>query len=351
MPTRKNHFNPPTCTDERLRYVEVPCGQCYECRKKKARDWGIRMQEELKQNREAIFFTGTFTDERINHLCNKYNIEKNDVNLIATKEVRLFLERLRRKNRGKSVRHWIVTEKGHNATHRIHIHGIFWGRNRKELSILLKQNWIAGYCYQGTFVSSKTINYITKYMTKTDLDNPTFTGIVLASPGLGAKFVESYQAKLCAYQENGKTLETYRYRDGRKAYLPKYYREKLYTEEQRELLWINKMEEGYSYVMGEKIDTSTKEGQENYEKLVVGFYRPLCINVHKDNPELWEQRKDIRRNERKRAYKAREERDREAYYRKLYNNTIRADKRLQKDIELYSSVLGYSAVSPTGLSF
>ena len=354
MPTKKNDFNPPMCTDERLRYVEVPCGHCYECRRKKARDWGIRMQEELKQNREAIFFTGTFTDERIEHLSNKYNIEKENVNLIATKEVRLFLERIRPNNKGKSIRHWIVTEKGHTNTRRIHIHGIFWGNNRRDLSLILKKCWTAGYSYQGTYVSAKTINYIVKYMTKTDLDNPDFTGIVLASPGLGAKFVESYNAKRCKYVvPDGfkKTIETYKYRDGREAYLPKYYRDKIYTEEQRELLWIQKMEEGCSFVMGEKIDTSTDEGQKMYDKLKVEFYRPLCIRVHKDDPELWERQKAFRRHEREANYAARERIEREKYYNKLERGVRRADRRLKQDIEMYSNVLGYSAVSPSGLIF
>lgn len=35
MPNRKNGYNPPICTDERLRYINVECGKCYECKKKK----------------------------------------------------------------------------------------------------------------------------------------------------------------------------------------------------------------------------------------------------------------------------------------------------------------------------
>ena len=34
LPNRKNGWNPPVCTDERFRYVEVECGHCFECRKK-----------------------------------------------------------------------------------------------------------------------------------------------------------------------------------------------------------------------------------------------------------------------------------------------------------------------------
>ena len=35
LPNRKNRWNPPVCTDERFRYVEVECGHCFECRKKR----------------------------------------------------------------------------------------------------------------------------------------------------------------------------------------------------------------------------------------------------------------------------------------------------------------------------
>ena len=83
------------------------------------------MAEQLKETPTAVFFTGTFTDERIEKISKKYGIEKENANEIATKETRLFLERIRRVL-GKSIKHWIVTEKGHTNTRRIHIHGIFF---------------------------------------------------------------------------------------------------------------------------------------------------------------------------------------------------------------------------------
>ena len=112
------------------------------------------------------------------------------MNEIATKEVRLFLERIRQTSREKkSIKHWIVTEKGHTNTRRIHIHGIFWHPNKAGLSYLLNKCWTAGYSYQGKYVNDKTVNYIVKYMTKPDLDNPEYKGIVLCSPGLGSNYI------------------------------------------------------------------------------------------------------------------------------------------------------------------
>ena len=48
IPNKKNNYNPPICTDERIMYVPIACGNCFECMKKKAREWKIRLNEEIK---------------------------------------------------------------------------------------------------------------------------------------------------------------------------------------------------------------------------------------------------------------------------------------------------------------
>ena len=107
-------------------------------------------------------------------------------------------------------------------------------------------------------------------MTKTDLDNPTFKGIVLASPGIGGKYLERIDAKRNKYKkwksEWDKTDETYRFRNGQKSMLPKYYKEKIYTEDERQILWIEKMQEGYQYVMGEKFKVTNEKEETEFEQ-------------------------------------------------------------------------------------
>ena len=98
LPNRKNRWNPPVCTDERFRYVEVECGHCFECRKKKRREWRIRNYEQLKETPHAVFFTGTVSPQRYEYICKRYGF-KNDGsqdNEIITKIHRLFLERIRK---------------------------------------------------------------------------------------------------------------------------------------------------------------------------------------------------------------------------------------------------------------
>ena len=124
LPNKKNGGVPPACPDERLRYVTAACGDCLECRQQKQRAWKVRMNEELRNEPNAYFLTLTITDEHYAVLKNKYNLE-ND-NDIATKAMRLCLERIR-KQTGKSVKHWFITELGHEKTERLHLHGIVWG--------------------------------------------------------------------------------------------------------------------------------------------------------------------------------------------------------------------------------
>ena len=58
------------------------------------------------------------------------------------------------------------------------------------------------------------------------------------------------------------TNETYICRNGAKTALPIYYRNKIYSEEEREKLWISKLNKNERYILGTKIDIS--KGEENY---------------------------------------------------------------------------------------
>ena len=135
-PNKKNKGRPPVCKDKRLLYIPTKCGCCIECRKEKQREWRVRLEEELRSN-YGYFITLTISPEGIKDLEEKtgLNWEKNP-NEIATKGLRLFLERCR-KDTSKSVKHWCVTELGETGD-RIHLHGIFFGQKSAEL---IKKHW------------------------------------------------------------------------------------------------------------------------------------------------------------------------------------------------------------------
>ena len=203
-------------------------------------------------------------------LSNTYNIT--DDNEIATKAIRLCLERIR-KQTGKSIKHWFTTELGHEKTERLHLHGIVWGLGNGEK---MTNNWKYGITFTGYFVNEKTIQYITKYMTKIDEKHKDFIGKVLCSKGIGAGYVNRDDAKKHIYKP-GKTIETYRLRNGSKINLPIYYRNQLFTEEEREALFLDKIEKGIIYVMGQKVH---RDDEEYYLKLLEEGRKTERLHLH-----------------------------------------------------------------------
>ena len=98
--------------------------------KQKRRNWQVRLLEEVKERTDGIFVTLTFSNERFKKYARRHKKLKGyDLdNAIATEAVKHFLENWRKEHK-TSVRHWLVTELGHNGTENIHLHGIIWTEN------------------------------------------------------------------------------------------------------------------------------------------------------------------------------------------------------------------------------
>lgn len=269
---KKNGGNIPPVLDLRTLMVPAGCGKCIECKKQKAREWQVRLQEEIRHDKTGKFVTLTFSDESIKELSKEiknldgYNLD----NEIATLATRRFLERWRKKYK-KSVKHWLVTELGGNGTENIHMHGIIWtNENAKTINEIWKYGftWVGDKENEG-YVNEKTINYIVKYVNKTDEKHKEYNSKILTSAGIGKKYIERPDSKKNIYKGKD-TKETYTTRQGIKLAMPIYYRNKIYTEQEREQLWLNKLDQETRYICGEKIDIS--KGEEIYYK-TLEYYR------------------------------------------------------------------------------
>lgn len=267
--------NVPVMADERLKLVPVGCGQCMECRKQKANGWKVRLLEEIRTSTNGIFVTLTFSDASIKKLNvdipGEYEGYDRD-NKIATLAVRRMLERWRAKFK-KSFKHWLITELGHEGTENLHLHGIIFIDDWKQDNMnipkeeLIRKYWGYGFTYCGYSMSEKTVNYVVKYMMKPDPKHKTFKPIVLCSPGIGNKYVKRPNAIKNKYNNNtDKTDETYKTRKGFSVALPTYYRNKIYTEDEREILWLEKLDKQERWVDGTKV--SVKDDDEQYKLLV-----------------------------------------------------------------------------------
>lgn len=262
---KKNGGIIPPLTDERIRWVSVGCGRCSECMGQKKREWQTRLNEEVRNDKKATFVTLTLSNESYTALDGEImEYAKGYIrdNLIATLAVRRFLERWR-KDTKKSVKHWLITELG-EENGRIHLHGLIWSDKDK-----IEKHWKYGHIFCGEWVNEQTVNYIVKYLMKINPKFKEYSPKILTSKGIGKNYLEREDSRKNRYKSKD-TNEMYKTRSGIKLPLPIYYRNKIYTEDEREKLWIHKLDKMERYVKGERIDIS--ENEDEYEK-VRDFYR------------------------------------------------------------------------------
>lgn len=288
--TKKNKGVVPPCPDERLRYVTAACGKCYECMKQKGRAWQVRLSEEIRNNPNAIFVTLTISDESWEKIKTKYTLSSEED--CIKKMVRLFWERIRKKTK-KSLKHWLTTERGETNTERYHLHGLIWDDIGGTLT---QELWQYGFVYIGQFVNERTVNYVTKYITKRDKKHEGFTPTVLCSPGIGEGYLRRSDSELNRFRE-GKTTETYRLRNGIKLNLPIYYRNKLYSDEEREKLFLEKIKKGIVWINGRKCNI---RDHKTY-MAILKEEQQKCRQLHGDDPIEWEIEKYEKRLARQRS--------------------------------------------------
>lgn len=303
-PSKKNNGRPPICKDKRLLYIPTKCGYCIECRKQKQREWRVRLEEELRSN-YGYFITLTISPEGIKDLEQKTGLKWGEnPNEIASKGLRLFLERVR-KDTKKSMKHWCVTELG-EENDRIHLHGIFFGQKSVEM---IKKHWKYGFSFIGQYCNSRSVNYMTKYMLKVDIKHPEFKQIVLTSPGIGSEYFN--RLDYLWQKQNYKRIEvpTYTFRNGIKMAMPKYYKDKLFTEKERNTMWINNLNRGVLWIYGEKVKANDWKTIDNLRS----YWQKYGREVMGDDPIAWDKAKARRAEERQRRFIAERRRKAEKF--------------------------------------
>lgn len=155
--TIKNpNFNPDSA-DPRVaqepRYIEVPCGKCYNCLRTRANEWVFRLNVEMRHNLCAIFLTLTYDDDHLpkdGSLCYKH--------------VQDYYKRLRKH---VVFRHFTIGEYGPENL-RPHYHAVIFGLSRYD-EVLLTEKWPHGFVKIGD-VSDASINYVAGYCCKNQVD-------------------------------------------------------------------------------------------------------------------------------------------------------------------------------------
>lgn len=296
LPTKKNGGHPPKCEDERTKYVPIGCGNCIECKKQKAQAWKVRLNEEIKVNSNAHFVTLSFSDEELDKLCAE--LKTTDTDVVSSIAIRRFTERWRKRYK-TALRHFLINELGHTKSERLHFHGLLWYNATNVAK--LKQNshndainvatlediWQYGMIYVGEYVNNKTINYIIKYVTKIDNDHKGFKQQIFASKGLGKNYIGTPNAIANKYR-GLKTREYYTLPNGTRVSLPIYYRNHIYSEDERGYLWCNRLDKETQYILGTEYNIRTQEQREDFERILKNAQEYNIICGYGEPTEKWD---------------------------------------------------------------
>lgn len=234
-------------TDINPKFILVPCGRCIDCIERKRADWSFRLLQELKISNKATFLTLTYNDENVPFDIRKvYKDDGKDYRgHLDKKGLQNYFKRVRSEE--AALRYYAVGEYGTN-TNRPHYHAIVYNVDNS----ILVDKWstnrngnreVLGFSSCDT-VTEASIHYVTGYITskygkiddKTGKSIETFSQsdirpFALMSKGIG----KIYLKHATKYHKRNFTLESIK-EGGQKQLLPRYYRGKIFTDEEMKKL-------------------------------------------------------------------------------------------------------------------
>ncbi len=164
-------------------FIQIPCGQCIECRLAYSRDWATRMMLELPYHESSYFVTLTYSDDYVpvSYYPHPDTGEAMPALTLRKADVTGFLKRLRSRLEyaGKPpIRFYYAGEYG-DQTHRPHYHLIIFGLQLDDLkyfkstalgfklytSDLIAACWPFGHHSIGQ-VTFESCAYVARYVTK-----------------------------------------------------------------------------------------------------------------------------------------------------------------------------------------
>ncbi len=225
----------------------VPCGRCAFCLVNKQKDWAFRLNQEMKVSESAHFVTLTYDEECLPFGETDPTLDKRDTQLFI-KQLRNhtrahFKQALKRMPKNilkqfneteiKAIRYYLIGEYG-PETNRPHYHAILFNV-LPEVMTKLDIIWDRGHVSVAP-VNQARINYVTKYLISSKVgDQERWTGkqkdfaTMSRKPGIGANYIIGKE------QYHTDTRKTQiRTNDGKTQRMPEYYKQKLFTEAERE---------------------------------------------------------------------------------------------------------------------
>jgi len=208
--------------------LSVPCGKCGQCLITKRSEWIYRLNQESKSAYSGHFITLTYDEEHV-------PITDQGYKTIIKTDLQLFIKRLRtyqtRKTRSDwKIRYYAIGEYG-SQTNRSHYHGIFFNLDTNTLAAI-QSIWTYGNIKILPITRGRII-YITKDIINRHSSNLQPLGvqqpfaIMSRNPGLGLQYIDK------AKEYHQKSLNNFVYVNGKKSRMPRIYKDRIFTPEQR----------------------------------------------------------------------------------------------------------------------
>lgn len=231
--------------------TSLPCGKCETCRKRRASGWSFRLNQEAKRANTGWFITLTYDNE---HVC----FSKDKRMTLVKKHVQDFMKLLRhyetRKLKNKvRLKYYAVGEYG-TTYWRPHYHIILFnsvslskwiGKAKSGADLYdvtsVSASWKHGATYSGK-VQEASVGYTLKYLSKVkrvpayagDLRLPEFS---LMSKRLGDNYLS--EAMVGWHKSDLLDRMYVPLPDGKKAAMPRYFKDKIYELEEREAIKVH----------------------------------------------------------------------------------------------------------------
>lgn len=212
-------------------YTFVPCGKCPECKARRVSAWSFRLQQEEKRSISSHFITLTYDNKHV-------PITPTGYATLQKKDCQDFFKRLRKRlpitDSQPSIKYYLAGEYG-GTSWRPHYHIILFNvLNPLDVDAA----WQLGSIDCGT-VTAASIGYTLKYINKpprvpVHRNDDRSSEFGLQSKGLGLNYITP---KMLAWHKADITDRMYlTLTGGQKVSMPRYYKDKIYEEHEREQL-------------------------------------------------------------------------------------------------------------------
>lgn len=225
-------MNPFKLTEENGGHL-VPCSKCLNCKRRRTSAWSIRLVKEGERSNSALFVTLTYDTQFV-------PITKNGFMNLSKTDLQKFFKRLRKCHENvsdaKSIKYYACGEYG-GKTKRPHYHIVLFNANVEYVNrAWALNNKSIGNIHIGE-VSEASIGYTLKYISKASQipmhkNDDRQKEFSLMSKKLGNNYLT--EAMISWHKAIPSERVYIPLKDGKKAPMPRYFKEKLYTPEEKE---------------------------------------------------------------------------------------------------------------------